>query len=102
MTIRVLVVDDQAIVRDGLVTVLSLEPDVEVVGEAADGAAAVAMVDADPPDVVLMDLRMPGTDGRPPPRRSRPHTRGSPCSCSRPTPTTRRSSARCGPGRAGT
>ncbi|MFJ6171625.1 response regulator [Curtobacterium sp. NPDC092190] len=63
MTIRVLVVDDQAIVRDGLVTVLSLEPDVEVVGEAADGAAAVAMVDADPPDVVLMDLRMPGTDG---------------------------------------
>jgi DNA-binding NarL/FixJ family response regulator len=63
VTIRVLVVDDQAIVRDGLVTVLSLEPDLEVVGEAADGAAAVAMVDDDPPDVVLMDLRMPGTDG---------------------------------------
>ena len=63
MTIRVLVVDDQAIVRDGLVTVLSLEPDVEVVGEAADGAAAITMVDDDPPDVVLMDLRMPGTDG---------------------------------------
>ncbi len=63
MTIRVLVVDDQAIVRDGLVTVLSLEPDLEVVGEAADGAAAIAMVDHDPPDVVLMDLRMPGTDG---------------------------------------
>ena len=63
MTIRVLVVDDQAIVRDGLVTVLSLEPDLEVVGEAADGAAAIAMVDHVPPDVVLMDLRMPGTDG---------------------------------------
>ncbi|QCR44732.1 DNA-binding response regulator [Curtobacterium sp. SGAir0471] len=63
MTIRVLVVDDQAIVRDGLVTVLSLEPDLEVVGEAADGAAAVAMVDDDTPDVVLMDLRLPGTDG---------------------------------------
>ncbi len=63
MTIRVLVVDDQAIVRDGLVTVLSLVPDLEVVGEATDGAEAVAMVAADPPDVVLMDLRMPGTDG---------------------------------------
>lgn len=63
MTIRVLVVDDQAIVRDGLVTVLSLVPDLQVVGEAADGAEAVAMVAADPPDVVLMDLRMPGTDG---------------------------------------
>lgn len=63
MTIRVLVVDDQAIVRDGLVTVLSLVPDLLVVGEAADGAEAIAMVAADPPDVVLMDLRMPGTDG---------------------------------------
>ncbi|WIE75495.1 response regulator transcription factor [Curtobacterium sp. MCSS17_007] len=63
MTIRVLVVDDQAIVRDGLVTVLSLVPDLEVVGEAADGAEAIAMVEGDPPDVVLMDLRMPGTDG---------------------------------------
>jgi len=63
VTIRVLVVDDQAIVRDGLVTVLSLVPDLEVVGEAADGAEAIAMVEGDPPDVVLMDLRMPGTDG---------------------------------------
>ncbi len=63
MTIRVLVVDDQAIVRDGLVTVLSLVPDLQVVGEAADGTEAIAMVAADPPDVVLMDLRMPGTDG---------------------------------------
>lgn len=63
MTIRVLVVDDQAIVRDGLVTVLSLMPDLEVVGEAADGAAAVAAVDRDVPDVVLMDLRMPVVDG---------------------------------------
>ncbi|QKS15083.1 response regulator transcription factor [Curtobacterium sp. Csp2] len=63
MTVRVLVVDDQAIVRDGLVTVLSLVPDLQVVGEAADGAEAIAMVAADPPDVVLMDLRMPGTDG---------------------------------------
>jgi DNA-binding NarL/FixJ family response regulator len=61
--IRVLVVDDQAIVRDGLVTVLSLVPDLEVVGEASDGAEAIALVDREVPDVVLMDLRMPGVDG---------------------------------------
>ncbi len=63
MTIRVLVADDQAIVRDGLVTVLSLVDDLQVVGEAEDGAAAVAMVAALAPDVVLMDLRMPVLDG---------------------------------------
>lgn len=63
MTIRVLVVDDQAIVRDGLVTVLSLVPDLQVTGAASDGAEAIAAVDRDVPDVVLMDLRMPGTDG---------------------------------------
>jgi len=61
--IRVLVVDDQAIVRDGLVTVLSLMPDLEVVGEASDGAEAIAAVERDVPDVVLMDLRMPEVDG---------------------------------------
>jgi DNA-binding NarL/FixJ family response regulator len=63
VSIRVLVVDDQAIVRDGLVTVLSLVPDLEVVGEAADGAEAVALVASHTPDVVLMDLRMPVVDG---------------------------------------
>lgn len=61
--IRVLVADDQAIVRDGLVTLLSVLPDVEVVGEAADGEQAVRLADATAPDVVLMDLRMPVLDG---------------------------------------
>ncbi|MFF1574334.1 response regulator [Leifsonia sp. NPDC058292] len=61
--IRVVVADDQAIIRDGLVTVLSLLPDVEVVGEAADGAQAVDLALREHPDVVLMDLRMPVLDG---------------------------------------
>ncbi|MCL2515770.1 MAG: response regulator transcription factor [Microbacteriaceae bacterium] len=61
--IRVLVADDQAIVRDGLVTVLELLPDIEVVGQAADGAEAVALAAELAPDVVLMDLRMPVLDG---------------------------------------
>lgn len=61
--IRVLVADDQAIVRDGLVTLLGLLDDVEVVGEAADGEEAVRLAVASRPDVVLMDLRMPVLDG---------------------------------------
>lgn len=61
--IRVVVVDDQAIVREGLVTVLNLLPDVEVIGEAGDGAAAADLVDELVPDVVLMDLRMPVVGG---------------------------------------
>ena len=61
--IRVLVADDQAIIRDGLVTVLSLLPDVKIVGEAADGEQAVRLAVEARPDVVLMDLRMPVLDG---------------------------------------
>ncbi|SFB45563.1 two component transcriptional regulator, LuxR family [Amycolatopsis marina] len=63
MSIRVLVADDHAAVRAGLVMVLGAAEGVEVVGEAADGAAAVRQVAALRPDVVLMDVRMPGTDG---------------------------------------
>lgn len=61
--LRVVVADDQAVVREGLVTLLDLLPDVEVVGAAADGQQAVALVEQLSPDVVLMDLRMPGMDG---------------------------------------
>jgi DNA-binding NarL/FixJ family response regulator len=59
----VLLVDDQALLRMGLRLVIESEPDLEVVGEASDGAVAVEQVAALRPDVVLMDIRMPGTDG---------------------------------------
>jgi DNA-binding NarL/FixJ family response regulator len=62
-SIRVLVADDQAAVREGLATLLDLTPGIEVVGEARDGAQAVQLVAEHSPDVVLMDLHMPGTDG---------------------------------------
>lgn len=61
--VRVLVADDQDIVRDGLVTVLSLIEGIEVVGAARDGAEALELAAAHRPDVVLMDLRMPVLDG---------------------------------------
>jgi DNA-binding NarL/FixJ family response regulator len=61
--IRVAVVDDQHLVRSGLRALLDRPDDMTVVGEAADGAAALMMVRAERPDVVLMDLRMPGVDG---------------------------------------
>ena len=60
---RVVVADDQAVVREGLVTLLRTMPGVEVVGSAADGEAALAVIDQTMPDVVLMDLRMPRLSG---------------------------------------
>ncbi|MBO0706971.1 MAG: response regulator transcription factor [Candidatus Dormibacteraeota bacterium] len=59
----VVVADDQTVVREGLVTLLGLLPGIQVVGAAADGDAAVRLVAERHPDVVLMDLRMPGVDG---------------------------------------
>ena len=61
--IRVLIADDQALVRAGFRALLDAQPDIEVVGEAADGAAAVRIAAQTRPDVVLMDIRMPGLDG---------------------------------------
>jgi DNA-binding NarL/FixJ family response regulator len=61
--IRVLVVEDQTLVRQGVVSLLSLSPELELVGEAADGAEALARIEADRPDVVLLDLKLPRIDG---------------------------------------
>ncbi|MEE1755146.1 response regulator transcription factor [Streptomyces sp. SP18CS02] len=63
MTIRVLLADDQALLRSAFRVLVDSEPDMEVVGEAADGAQAVALARSAKADVVLMDIRMPGTDG---------------------------------------
>jgi DNA-binding NarL/FixJ family response regulator len=63
MTIRVLLADDQETVRAGFRMILDSEPDIEVVGEAADGETAVRQATALRPDVAVMDIRMPGLDG---------------------------------------
>jgi DNA-binding NarL/FixJ family response regulator len=63
MSIRVLVVDDQALVRAGFVKLLEPEPDLQVVGEAGDGSEAVEAAALTRPDVILMDIRMPRLDG---------------------------------------
>jgi DNA-binding NarL/FixJ family response regulator len=68
---RVLIADDQTIVREGLSTLLSLLPDMEVVGAATDGEEAVRLALEHHPDVVLMDLRMPRCDGTEATRRIR-------------------------------
>jgi len=61
--IKVLLVDDQSLLRMGFQMILEAEPDIEVVGQAADGATGISMTAALHPDVVLMDVRMPGMDG---------------------------------------
>lgn len=61
--IRILVVDDQNVVRDGVVTMLSFQPDMEVVGEAEDGIQAIKVARRTKPDVVLLDMMMPLQDG---------------------------------------
>ena len=63
MTVRVLIADDQALVRGGFRMILDAKEDMEVVGEAGEGEEAVAVEERIQPDVVLMDVRMPGTDG---------------------------------------
>jgi DNA-binding NarL/FixJ family response regulator len=63
MTVRVVVADDQELVRAGFSMILDAQPDFEVVAEASDGASAIAAVRAHEPDVVLLDIRMPGVDG---------------------------------------
>lgn len=63
MTIKVVLVDDHAVLRSGLASLLAGEADIEVVGTAADGGEAIEVVRRLQPDVVLMDLQMPGTDG---------------------------------------
>jgi DNA-binding NarL/FixJ family response regulator len=62
-TVRVLIVDDQPLIRQGFGMILAAQPDLQVVGEAADGEAAIEAVGRLRPDVVLMDIRMPGVDG---------------------------------------
>ena len=63
MRIRVLIADDQALIRRGMSLMLDLEPDIEVVGQAANGTEAVSLSAQLRPDVVLMDLHMPGMSG---------------------------------------
>jgi DNA-binding NarL/FixJ family response regulator len=60
---KVIICDDQSIVREGLAMLLKLEPDIQIIGMADDGAAAIELVDREKPDVVLMDLKMPIING---------------------------------------
>ena len=97
--IRVLLADDQALVRRGLRTILEAEPDIEIVGEAADGVEAVALARRRAADVVLMDVRMPRMDGLAATRLlAHPAPASRPTSSwSRPSISTKSSSPPCAP-----
>ena len=88
-SIRVIIADDQELVRAGFAMVIGSQPDMEVVGQAPDGAQAVALAESLHPDVVLMDVRMPGMDA------SKRHARSVHCNIVSPQP--ERKPARGGP-----
>jgi DNA-binding NarL/FixJ family response regulator len=71
-TVRVLIVDDDPLVRAAIAMILGRAPGVDVVGDAADGAEVLSAVDRFAPDVVLMDIRMPASTASPPPNWSEP------------------------------
>jgi DNA-binding NarL/FixJ family response regulator len=100
--IRVVVADDQRVVRDGLAMIVGLLDGVDVVGTACDGVEAVELAGRERPDVVLMDLRMPRMEGAEATRRIRTALPETQCSCSRRTPTTTTCSERCRRARAAT
>lgn len=73
--IRVIVADDENLIREALVSLLQLTADIDVVAQAADGDAALAHARKLAPDVAVLDLQMPGARASPSPRRSRPNCR---------------------------